>query len=99
MDQLCLVIRIDREMDTSSKVLEELEARIEELLIGEAVATMSALGETMVFVDLPEHCTERDLPDRIAQLERLLAQTDLGAAARVEIPKEDPDADEDEGDE
>jgi hypothetical protein len=92
MPELALVIRIDRELKTDGPEMERLEARIEEARAGEVAGSMSGLEETIVFVDLPPYCLVSDLPERIAMLEKILAESELAGTATVKIPEDADDS-------
>jgi hypothetical protein len=97
MSDLTLLIRIDREMKTDAPELERLEEQIEKAKVGEVGATLSGLEETVLFVELPAHCLETDLPDRIARLEKVVAASEFAGQAKVEIAKDADDSWDDEG--
>jgi hypothetical protein len=79
-------------MKTDAPELERLEEQIEATGAGEVAGSMSALEETIVFVDLPAHCQETDLPRYQAVLEEVVAGSELAGFAKVEIPEDADDS-------
>jgi phosphopantothenoylcysteine synthetase/decarboxylase len=96
MSELSLVIRFEEESKVEEPTLERLEEEIAARGIGEVEVTMKALGETILFVALPEACSEIELPARMAMLQKVLDDLGLQEKGRVEIP-EDADDDDEEG--
>lgn len=94
MSELVLTIRIEGEGDAFEERVDKLEDRIDASGVGDAAGHMSALGEAIVFVDLPPACTEAELPAKMQALREILVGEGLDGV--VEIPDEAGD-DEDEG--
>jgi len=76
--------------------VDQLQERIDASGVGDAVGRIRGLGEITVIVEMPEACTEAELPSRMQALREILGGE--GRDGVVEIPTEasDDDWDDDE---
>ncbi|HEY3451009.1 MAG TPA: hypothetical protein VGK67_31925 [Myxococcales bacterium] len=95
---LWLAIHVEGEGPAVELKVDQLQERIDASGVGDAVGRMSGLGDITVIVEMPETCTEADLPNRMQALREILAGE--GLEGRVEIPEDaGDDWDDDEDDE